>query len=58
MQQTYAIFQHHIKESSHERNLPEVLVAAQEFADLTYSSKDIVRAPNRCPAFLSPASAV
>jgi len=40
MKQTYAIFQHHIKETSHEGTLPEVFCAAQEFADLKYSTKD------------------
>lgn len=41
MKQTYTIFQNHIKETSHEGTLPEVFCAAQEFADLQYSTKDM-----------------
>ena len=55
MQQTYAIFQHHIKETSHEGTLPEVFCAAQEFADLKYSTKDTVNPYLYCPLVAIPA---
>jgi len=40
MTQTYAVFHHNIRESTHEYHLPEVLACAREFADLKYSTKD------------------
>ena len=42
LQQTYAVFHHNIRESTHEYHLPEVLACAREFADLKYSTKDEV----------------